>query len=729
MSSDEELETFAGISMNALKCSLCNKHFNKPKFLTCLHTFCLKCLKNWVKKNNGVLECPTCHAPHDIPEGGIQKFPTNGVMRGLVDHMTGMQKTEPQLCSTCPSEATDYCTNCDYFYCEACVAIHKHAKKTNMHTVITLQDYKDLGAEKQLAHKILFCKEHNQVDLKLYCEKCQVSICIECAHVQHKNQEHVIKDGSQVFKEFVTNASQKLIESEAKEAELRQTEDKLKLVKTSLLQNKENCHVAIQEHFGAIQRLLDAQKAENLKELDEIFDGDINRTNHQLREVDSIIIQLQSTRELTQNLVKSPNVTLALMNANMISSQVGVLLKFKMDVQPVDDAAWKFFPVNTFREELQSGHVGKIKHISPDLSTIDITNSRVLSGENVSFTLTTKETHGEKCYDNANNITSKMTSPSGDDINLDVVDNENGTYAISGSSCDVPGEWKLTVLIGSQIVGGSPMKVNVVESGFQSATCLKDYCNQGELHNINVIDKAIFACFSRNRNIAKLSKNGVELIDMRYIGGSKVLSLCGGNPGEIICACHDITSHEGRIIVCEHDGTFIREFKGIKLGRVQGMMAVKDNEIYIPDNDKNCVLRVSLSGQLLAKIPSGSPSDVLKFPKGVAVTQDGHLLVCSYWKNQVVMFDKSGVFIKVFVDKGEDTDGKVYSPYSVAVDEQDNVVIGSLHRLQLFSKDGVFVKRIDDDKHMLYCPGSIICKKRQVIAADKRNASICVYNY
>ncbi|XP_033127145.1 tripartite motif-containing protein 2-like [Anneissia japonica] len=718
-------DTFAGINKSDLKCALCSKPYNKPKYLDCLHYFCLKCLKNWVKKNNGVLKCPTCHATHEVPEGGVQKFPTNGVMRGLVDHMTSLGKADPQLCSNCTNEAGHYCTDCDYFYCEACTNLHMHAKQTSMHTVITLVEYKNLGPFKQLATKQLNCKDHN-MNLKLYCEKCKKSVCFQCATVEHKSQEHVIKEGTQAFKEFITKASEQLTMSEAKESNLGEIEEKLKSTQASLLGNKEHCRTAVEDHFGSLQKLLDAQKQERLRELDEIFDKDIELKKDQLEEIDSTKIQLGSTRELIKILMKSPNISLTLMNSDMISSRIDTLLAFQMNADSTH-STWKFFPVNTVQEQLQHGHIGKIKYISPALSTIDnVEDVRIFVGEKLSVTLTTKDNDGEVCYDEPTKVTAKMTSTSGEENILEVTDNKNASYEVHGT-CTAAGEWMLSVLIDSQCIRGSPWKMNVVKSGFQSVTDLRDFCNHGELHNINVIDKAIFACFSRNRNIAKICKGGIQLIDLGYLRGAKVLSLCGGISGEIVLACHD--SNKGRILVCKQDGTFVKEFDNLTIGRVQGMMVNKDDQIYIPDNDRNCVLKVSLSGELLAKIPSESRSDVLKFPKGVAIMEDGSLLVCSYWNNQVVMFDKNGVFVKVFVDTGEDIDGKVYSPYSVAVDKQGNVVVGSLQRLQLFSKDGQFIKRIDDNSHVLHCPGSIICRRRQVIIADKGNASVCVYNY
>jgi len=50
-------------------CKLCSKIFSDPRLLPCMHSFCLKCIKDEAKS------CPTCKKPFEIPEKGLQDLP------------------------------------------------------------------------------------------------------------------------------------------------------------------------------------------------------------------------------------------------------------------------------------------------------------------------------------------------------------------------------------------------------------------------------------------------------------------------------------------------------------------------------------------------------------------------------------------------------------------------------------------------------------------------------
>ena len=45
----------------ALKCNICEKLLEIPRSTRCKHTFCMKCIKEWIEKNNKL--CPTCAKP------------------------------------------------------------------------------------------------------------------------------------------------------------------------------------------------------------------------------------------------------------------------------------------------------------------------------------------------------------------------------------------------------------------------------------------------------------------------------------------------------------------------------------------------------------------------------------------------------------------------------------------------------------------------------------------
>ncbi len=57
-----------------LECAICNEHFNQPKYLQCMHTFCAGCLEDLAKSRGGrkMLPCPLCRQETPVPKDGIR---------------------------------------------------------------------------------------------------------------------------------------------------------------------------------------------------------------------------------------------------------------------------------------------------------------------------------------------------------------------------------------------------------------------------------------------------------------------------------------------------------------------------------------------------------------------------------------------------------------------------------------------------------------------------------
>ena len=59
-----------------LECSICLKTFDSPRTLHCLHSFCKKCLENFVEgKPEDELNCPVCRCKFTLnKEGKVSLF-------------------------------------------------------------------------------------------------------------------------------------------------------------------------------------------------------------------------------------------------------------------------------------------------------------------------------------------------------------------------------------------------------------------------------------------------------------------------------------------------------------------------------------------------------------------------------------------------------------------------------------------------------------------------------
>lgn len=92
-----------------LTCAVCLDRYNKPKLLPCQHTFCqepcMEGLVNWLYRK---LDCPECRAEHRVPIGGVQNFPNNLTIISFLDLTARAAGLTPQPPPPQPMSHLDY---------------------------------------------------------------------------------------------------------------------------------------------------------------------------------------------------------------------------------------------------------------------------------------------------------------------------------------------------------------------------------------------------------------------------------------------------------------------------------------------------------------------------------------------------------------------------------------------------------------------------------------------
>ncbi|XP_052791496.1 tripartite motif-containing protein 2-like [Mya arenaria] len=84
-----------------LSCPICFQPYNRPKALTCLHTFCEGCIRDYVTSRfdgHGQFPCPLCRQTIYIPVGGVSSFPNNHFIVGLGDTVQGYEHQSRDTC-------------------------------------------------------------------------------------------------------------------------------------------------------------------------------------------------------------------------------------------------------------------------------------------------------------------------------------------------------------------------------------------------------------------------------------------------------------------------------------------------------------------------------------------------------------------------------------------------------------------------------------------------------
>uniref|UniRef100_A0AAR2K4T6 RING-type E3 ubiquitin transferase n=1 Tax=Pygocentrus nattereri TaxID=42514 RepID=A0AAR2K4T6_PYGNA len=73
------------IDKQFLICSICLDRYDNPKVLPCLHTFCERCLQNYIPAHSLTLSCPVCRQTSILPEKGVAALQSNFFITNLME--------------------------------------------------------------------------------------------------------------------------------------------------------------------------------------------------------------------------------------------------------------------------------------------------------------------------------------------------------------------------------------------------------------------------------------------------------------------------------------------------------------------------------------------------------------------------------------------------------------------------------------------------------------------
>ncbi|XP_041461049.1 tripartite motif-containing protein 45-like [Lytechinus variegatus] len=178
-----------------LECSICLDRLRSPRMLTCLHSFCEHCLKEYADQHldAGSLHCPTCRERTVIPNDGITglkpDFRANKLLEALNKGGKDSAAAEKQnRCSVCKSSKPRlFCEDCDLNMCQECAEFHPNIPTCRHHHVVPLTELSRgiaVPAGTRDVTVIRKCSRHDE-RLKFYCKTCKKCICADCTVLDH----------------------------------------------------------------------------------------------------------------------------------------------------------------------------------------------------------------------------------------------------------------------------------------------------------------------------------------------------------------------------------------------------------------------------------------------------------------------------------------------------------------------------------------------------------------
>ncbi|XP_036007528.1 nuclear factor 7, brain-like [Fundulus heteroclitus] len=190
-----------------LCCPVCKDVFKDPVILSCSHSFCKECLKNWWR-GKAAQECPVCkrRSSKEIP-------PCNLVLKNLCETFLQQrdQRASEDLCSLHSEKLKLFCQDHQQPVCLVCRDSEKHTKHRFRPIDEAAQQHK-----KNLQETLEPLKENLELRKKVLEEFDQTA---EHMKVQARHTERLIKEQFKKLHQFLAE------EEEARLAALREEEE------------------------------------------------------------------------------------------------------------------------------------------------------------------------------------------------------------------------------------------------------------------------------------------------------------------------------------------------------------------------------------------------------------------------------------------------------------------------------------------------------------------------
>ncbi|MBN3280479.1 TRIM3 protein, partial [Polyodon spathula] len=744
------------IDKQFLVCSICLDHYHNPKVLPCLHTFCEKCLQNYIPAQSLTLSCPVCRQTSILPEKGVAALQNNFFITNLMEVLQrDPECARPEACSVLESVSA------------------------------------------AAAGKPLCCPNHEGKVMEFYCESCETAMCLECTEGEHR--EHVTVPLRDVLEQHKAALKNQLDAICNRLPQLTAAIELVNEISKQLTDRKNDAVSEISSTFEDLERALHLRKSALISDLENICSAKQKVLQSQLASLLQGQENIQSSCSFTEQALSHGSATEVLLVRKQMSERVGSLARQDFPERPHENDHLDCV-VET------EGLRRSIQNLGVLITTSAVGHTSVATGEGLrhtlvghqtSVTITTKDKDGELVKTGNAILRAEITAPDGSYTEAEVVDNKNGTYEVI-YTLKSDGEFSLSMLLYNQPVRGSPFRLRSVKASDvpQSPDDVKrrvkspsggghvrqkavrrpsSMYSTGKKKENPIEDDMIYRVGTRGRekgeftNLQGISASGNGRIVVADSNNQCIqvfsndgqfklrFGVRGRSPGQLQRPTGVTVDMNGDIIVADYDNRWISIFSSNKIGagRLMGPKGVavdRNGHIIAVDNKACCVFIFQSNGKLVTKFGARGTSDrqfaekcganvaleqklsksgPMFSPHFVAVNNKNEIVVTDFHNHSVKVYGADGEFLFKFGSHGEGN-GQFNAPTGVAVDANGNIIVADWgnSRIQVFDSAGSFLSYINTTADPLYGPqGLALTADGHVVVADSGNHCFKVYRY
>ena len=303
-------------------------------------------------------------------------------------------------------------------------------------------------------------KHHNNEPLTSYCKNCKVCICGTCGQTRHANHTKVdIKKAAE---------EQKLkMEKLVQEMKIEIVEHMTQMEKTTkmLKKNGEKISAARNEVLTTVEELIRVLKEHEVAmvtKLDVIENEQQRDCSAQLEHYHISVMQLKTSMEHCERILEGNN------SVEILEAKPGVIERCKglLNARKVNIYKPLHVQYKTNEEDIQNvrhAFLGEVIVSSTDpmqsVAEGKGLNEAEVGGE-AGLTITTKNSEGNQCYNEIDQIAVKVCTPSKQDLDTNIADNGDGKYSVTYTP-EYDGHHDVVIEVNGQPLTSSPWSVYV----------------------------------------------------------------------------------------------------------------------------------------------------------------------------------------------------------------------------------------------------------------------------
>ena len=735
-----------------LTCAICLDAFKSPKLLQCFHVYCKNCLQNLVVKDQQgqlSLRCPTCRQstllPNDV--AGLQSAFHIYHLFDIQDALRKVQDPQKVLCEKCTKSeqiATSFCRDCGKFICDLCSKIHIEWEEYSKHEVVSIEqlqnNVKQLVPPKRVT---LFCSQHQDMKLDLYCETCGELICLHCTLNKHCISEHKYDLVSDTFERHKVDITSSLQKVDEQLADVTKALQHLDMRVQELCDQEEANDFNIKKRVQELIESLQLREAELVNHNHKLTQMKIKNLAAQKYELETVQTQLSSCSSFVKDTLMSSNQGEVMRMKKAVMKQIKEKTdNFKSDMLPPCEPANVKFAVSSQLDKDYLQEVGEVclQQVSPKKCYATGEGLVIAEpGKTATAVLHIVDNLDQACNILTDSVTCElMSETTGRKTDCSVKRTQTCSYEISYHLTS-RGKHQLHIKVEGEEIKGSPfsvmvklpveklstpigtigrlkrpwgvainMKGNVIVAE-NSGHCISVFditgkklhsfgskgSGSGQFHNprgVAVDDGGnILVVDEKNHRIQKFASDGAF---------TKMVGRYGSQPLEFQYPC-GIAVHphnknvyiadrsNNRIQILNPNLTFCNSFgrHGNMGGHFHYPLDVafdSNGNVYVVDHEHHCIQVFEANGEYLRKFgKKGNAKEDLRFPTSISIDSDNVLYVTDRDNNRVSVFTCEGILLTSFGTKGNGP-GQFLHPHGIAVDKNGVVYVSDDNHLQFF---------------------------------------------